>query len=137
MAKVQKNFDYQMVNDENIINHSPKHNALNNEALMLISEIVKLPDVPPLEHQIFDSEPVWHKHLRDIPHRVQLIIQSAHALNNRSGNLSKANILDNFLKMCGANGMSFTNPFNLFTMRTKNYDGLLKGIFNPDTDLNP
>lgn len=137
MAKLQINFDYQMVNDDNIINHSPQHNVLNNEALKLISEIVKLPDVPPLERQNFDSEPVWHKHLQDIPYRVQLIIQSALTLNNRSGNLSKANILDNFLKMCGTNGMSFSNPFNLFTMRTKNYDGLLIGMFNPDTDLNP
>ena len=48
MAKLQINFDYQMVNDDNIINHSPQHNVLNNEALKLISEIVKLPDVPPL-----------------------------------------------------------------------------------------
>lgn len=129
MTKIQRNNENQVVNSENIINESPEHNAVNNQALDLISEIVKLPDVVFIDRQRFTEEKIYYKYLEDIPDRVQSIINTAYVLNDYSGTLSKAKILHNFLTMAFERGMSFSNPFNVFTLQTRNYDKLLRNEF--------
>jgi len=113
-----------------LINETPERNAVNEEALILVNEIVSLPDVDKFTHRIkFEEEKIWSSYLSDIPKRVQIIINKAFILNSNEGNLSKATILNNFISMCAHEGMNFNNPFNLFTLSTKNYHGLLNDKF--------
>ncbi len=129
MAKIRAKNENHTVDNENIFNHSAEHNAINDQALKLISEIVQLPDVPCSDRQNFTDENTWYPYLRDIPNRISLIIHTAYVLNNYSGTLSRANVLNNFITMCAGKGMSFLNPFYVFTLQTKNYDKLLRNEF--------
>jgi len=115
---------------DKLINETPERNAVNEEAFHLIKEIVTLPNVDKFTHRIkFEEEKIWYFYLADIPNRVQIIINKAFLLNNKDGNLSQATILNNFISMCAHEGMNFNNPFNLFTLSTKNYHGLLNDKF--------
>lgn len=115
---------------DKLINETPERNALNEDAFRLATEIVNLPDVDKFTHRSnFEDEKIWHFYLTDIPNRVQSIINRAFILNNNEGNLSKATILNNFLSMCAHEGKKFNNPFNLFTLSTKNYNRMLNGEF--------
>lgn len=113
-----------------LINETPERNEINIQAFKLAQEIAKLPNVEKFEDRYnFKDQKIWFKYLSDIPARLQIILEKAYILNNNECNLSKAQILNNFLKMCTFENMAFINPFNLFTLITSHYDGLLRNRF--------
>lgn len=116
---------------DKLINETPERNELNIQAFKLAQEIVKLPNVEKFEDRYnFKDQKIWFKYLSDIPARLQIILEKAYILNNNECNLSKAQILNNFIRMCFFENMAFTNPFNLFTLITSHYDGLLRNRFS-------
>jgi len=112
-------------------NESPERIALQNEAQALAELIVSLPDIPEMLRAQIDltDDTIIEKYLGDIHLKVQDLIERTFNVNNYNGTLSKDRALTNFTRICDLKEIRFFNPFNLFILRTKNYNSLLRNRF--------
>ncbi len=104
--------------------HKKASEKVQAKAEAIVREILLLPKVKPEDSEIFSNED-YEELLKDIPFRVQEIIEEAFKINTPEGTQSKQNILINFLRICDFEEIHFFNPFNLWIIQDENYRNIL------------